>query len=322
VGVSIDTGTGAARAFRWSAPGGPQPIAGPPDAMFMYGNGVSGDGAVAVGELHSPAGGDAFRWTPAGGLVMLGRLTNGVYAQATAVSFDGLTVVGEADLNSLASRRAFRWTQAVGMTDLGLLPGANEARALAVNADGSAVTGVMGFMDPGGPGGSWRRMFRWTAAQGLEYISPVSTGYALGQGINADGTVVVGVADGAAVIWRAGAGLTNLQQYLTAQGTSLSGWTLQDATAITPDGSAIIGNGTYQGASQGWIVHFPRCGTSDFNGDGDFGTDQDIEAFFACLAGSCCGTCWPGGSDFNADGDFGTDQDIEAFFRVLAGANC
>jgi hypothetical protein len=64
------------------------------------------------------------------------------------------------------------------------------------------------------------------------------------------------------------------------------------------------------------------CGTSDFNGDGDFGTDADIEAFFACLAGNCCAACYPGGSDFNADGDFGTDQDIESFFRVLAGGPC
>jgi hypothetical protein len=64
------------------------------------------------------------------------------------------------------------------------------------------------------------------------------------------------------------------------------------------------------------------CGTSDFNGDGDFGTDQDIEAFFACLAGNCCATCFAGGADFNGDGDIGTDQDIEAFFRVLGGGNC
>jgi hypothetical protein len=66
----------------------------------------------------------------------------------------------------------------------------------------------------------------------------------------------------------------------------------------------------------------PICGSSDFNGDGDFGTDADIEAFFACLAGQCCPTCWQGGSDFNGDGDFGTDADIEAFFRVLAGQPC
>jgi hypothetical protein len=62
------------------------------------------------------------------------------------------------------------------------------------------------------------------------------------------------------------------------------------------------------------------CWSSDFNGDGDFGTDQDIEAFFACLGGQCCPTCGP--SDFNSDGDFGTDQDIEAFFKVLAGHIC
>jgi hypothetical protein len=65
-----------------------------------------------------------------------------------------------------------------------------------------------------------------------------------------------------------------------------------------------------------------NCGTSDYNGDGDFGTDQDIEAFFACLGGNCCATCFSGGSDFNGDGDFGTDQDIESFFRVLGGGSC
>jgi hypothetical protein len=64
------------------------------------------------------------------------------------------------------------------------------------------------------------------------------------------------------------------------------------------------------------------CGTADFDGDGDLGTDADIEAFFACLSGNCCPTCYPGGADFNADGDVGTDADIEAFFRVLAGGPC
>ncbi|HYE62523.1 MAG TPA: hypothetical protein VD997_11065 [Phycisphaerales bacterium] len=64
------------------------------------------------------------------------------------------------------------------------------------------------------------------------------------------------------------------------------------------------------------------CSSSDFNGDGDAGTDQDIEAFFACIGGNCCPTCWVGGADFNSDGDAATDQDIEAFFRVLGGGNC
>jgi hypothetical protein len=60
--------------------------------------------------------------------------------------------------------------------------------------------------------------------------------------------------------------------------------------------------------------------SADFNGDGDSGTDADIEGFFACLAGSCCAAC--GSADFNGDGDTATDADIESFFRVLAGGPC
>ncbi len=62
------------------------------------------------------------------------------------------------------------------------------------------------------------------------------------------------------------------------------------------------------------------CWTADFDGDGDTGTDADIEAFFACLAGNCCPAC--ARADFDGDGSSGTDADIEAFFRVLAGAPC
>jgi hypothetical protein len=63
----------------------------------------------------------------------------------------------------------------------------------------------------------------------------------------------------------------------------------------------------------------PPCST-DFDGDGDSGTDADIEAFFACLAGNCCPNCAP--ADYDGDGDSGTDADIEAFFRVLSGNAC
>jgi hypothetical protein len=77
-----------------------------------------------------------------------------------------------------------------------------------------------------------------------------------------------------------------------------------------------------RGVATYYTVEVTNCGTSDFNGDGDFGTDADIEAFFSCLAGACCPTCFSGGSDFNGDGDFGTDADIEAFFRVLGGGAC
>jgi hypothetical protein len=65
-----------------------------------------------------------------------------------------------------------------------------------------------------------------------------------------------------------------------------------------------------------------QCGTADFNCDGDIGTDADIEAFFACLSGTCPQPPCTNSADFNGDGDVGTDADIEAFFRVLAGGVC
>jgi hypothetical protein len=88
-----------------------------------------------------------------------------------------------------------------------------------------------------------------------------------------------------------------------------------------PSTELLVRVGGYNGAHGAFQFNLSRgCGTSDFNGDGDFGTDQDIESFFACLAGSC--PFYAGTSDFNGDGDYGTDADIEAFFRVLAGGSC
>jgi hypothetical protein len=98
---------------------------------------------------------------------------------------------------------------------------------------------------------------------------------------------------------------------------------VSDGFAMSENGQHIIARVVLTGGIEAAVkISFSSCGTSDFNGDGDFGTDQDIEAFFACLAGNCCPTCFPGGADFNGDGDIGTDQDIEAFFRVLGGGNC
>jgi hypothetical protein len=70
------------------------------------------------------------------------------------------------------------------------------------------------------------------------------------------------------------------------------------------------------------VVPGAPCGSADFNCDRDSGTDADIEAFFACLAGNCPPAPCTSSADFNGDGDVGTDADIEAFFRVLGGGAC
>jgi hypothetical protein len=95
-------------------------------------------------------------------------------------------------------------------------------------------------------------------------------------------------------------------------------------------GTALVGQAALpsgDGAAGGSAVWFftiqaPHCGSADFNCDGDVGTDADIEAFFACIAGTCPSPPCTGSADFNGDGDVGTDADIEAFFRVLSGGTC
>jgi hypothetical protein len=88
----------------------------------------------------------------------------------------------------------------------------------------------------------------------------------------------------------------------------------QDYTLRVGGFNGATGNGVLT------LTQLTGCGSADFNHDGDLGTDSDIEAFFACLAGNCCPTC--DSADFNGDGDLGTDADIEAFFRVLGGGTC
>jgi hypothetical protein len=108
-------------------------------------------------------------------------------------------------------------------------------------------------------------------------------------------------------------------------GTSLAGPFTLSCTIGQVDAGPNMTGGAFSLAGGFWpsgAPAVPRCGSADFNCDGDLGTDADIESFFACLAGTCPPPPCTSTADFNADGDSATDADIEAFFRVLAGGNC
>jgi hypothetical protein len=117
---------------------------------------------------------------------------------------------------------------------------------------------------------------------------------------------------------------------VTAVGTGTGAYTIRGYRADTAAGGSttLIHGTTTPGAidqlrlslSPGLGIGLRRVCAADFDGDGDIGTDADIEAFFACLSGNCCASCES--ADFNGDGDTGTDADIESFFRVLAGGAC
>jgi Metallo-peptidase family M12B Reprolysin-like/Immunoglobulin I-set domain/Ig-like domain CHU_C associated len=131
-------------------------------------------------------------------------------------------------------------------------------------------------------------------------------------------------ATGATLLYRWRKGGVNLNN-----GGSISG-ALTDTLTINPvqsgdagDYDVVVSNACNTLPSSGATLTVGgACGSADFDCDGDLGTDADIEAFFACLAGACPAPPCSGSADFNGDGDLGTDADIEAFFRVLAGGTC
>lgn len=214
--------------------------------------GVSDDGTVVVGIGTTTAGQQAFRWTASAGMASLGNLPNGSYRTSSAdgISGDGATVVGYGNPAGpgydVTKIRAFRWTQASGMVDFSSLAGAtiNEA---GISRDGSVMVGRSGY-----------QAFRWTPGDGL--VVGLGTlperPYSRALGVSAKGTVIVGTAystgtDFIAFIWDEARGIRILKQALEADyGLKLTGWNLQSASNITPDGSVIVGFGANPSGQQ------------------------------------------------------------------------
>ena len=120
------------------------------------------------------------------------------------------------------------------------------SKATAVSADGSVVVGELNV------GSEYQPPFRW--AQGSVTELPLLAGLRAGvaNGVSNKGSVIVGTMGASdlnyttAYIWDQANGTQSLQQVLTTHyglGTALKGWTLSDATAITPDGNTIVGTG-------------------------------------------------------------------------------
>jgi len=48
--------------------------------------------------------------------------------------------------------------------------------------------------------------------------------------------------------------MRDLQSYLEELGMDLTGWELQEAVGISPDGKVIVGNGEYQGQTSIFLI--------------------------------------------------------------------
>jgi probable HAF family extracellular repeat protein len=317
-----DTSTGTL-AWHWTAEEGMQTL-GTLGGNLSYARAVSPDGTIIVGgssPVTTSTNLRVFRWTQDTGMQNLGGLVPGnYYSMAEGISADGTVITGLSD-NSFGFR-AFRWTAAGGMVDLGWQNGW-PTQGWNISGDGNTVVGYGGSVN-----GSLCN--RWTQGTGIQPLGVLDGFvYSYNYAANQDGSKIVGSSGLGnpgyyhAHMWTQATGLVDLNTYLPQVGVGLSGWDLNVAHSISADGNFIAGEGMHNGLPESWIVSLlPTCGSADFNCDGDVATDADIEAFFACVAGSCPPPPCTSTADFNGDGDSGTDADIESFFRVLAGGSC
>jgi probable HAF family extracellular repeat protein len=239
------TGETGQLAARWDA-GGWFPVdRSPSDAAA-----ISQGGETLVGAV----GQDAARWFIFEGA---GGETLGP-GRANDVSADGSLVVGA--FQSSGTTVAFRWTPTAGGARLGFLPGGSSSTANGVSTNGEAIVGVS------------------TSANGTEAFlraetinGPVMTGLgdlpggAFFSAANAtsDGQTIVGsgtTGNGQeAFVWDPTNGMRNLKDVLETQyglSTRLVGWTLVEATDVTPDGNSIVGWGINPaGQTEAWVAH-------------------------------------------------------------------
>ncbi len=219
--------------------------------------GVSADGTIVVGAIGSDGlAREAFRWTEAEGMVGLGDSAGqGEQFQcAYAVSADGTVIVGAGRTSS--GQEAFRWVNGVA-SPLGDLGGSSthSSGATDCSADGSILVGY-------GRSAQGIEAMRWQdgVMSGLGDL-PGGTHFGFAFAVSADGSIVVGESDSAsgyrAFIWDATHGMRDLGDALASEyGLDLGGWVLQEATDISDDGMAIVGNGLNPaGDYEGWIVN-------------------------------------------------------------------
>jgi len=226
---------------------------------YSTANAVSGDGSVVVG--NGAMNGDfpetnAYRWTPDTGAVVNGSsITGGLYENwgAIAASTDGSVVVG----NQGYTPRAYRWTSGTGAVDL--FPDLPYSTANGVSSNGSIIAVTIATDSP-----SDRRAARLVLGSTEELLGELAGGqFSQSNSISGDGLTIVGVSDSfsgnLAFLWHQSGGIRSISSLLTLAGaTAHSGWTLTEATAISADGSTIVGLGiNASGASESWIVTIP-----------------------------------------------------------------
>ncbi len=213
-------------------------------------NAITHDGRTIVGtENYSPGGGPApvtgtaFRWSDADGLLRLADLPGGPEcSRANDISYDGRIIVGKGDcaasfqVEDLGT--AIRWVDGGPAESLGSLLENFPSVANAISSDGRTVVG-------GSRAELGNEPFVWRENEGMIGLGNFGKDvYGEAIDVSGNGRLVVGFSSGQAFIWDQYSGMQSLQQRLASYDLDLAGWTLTSATAISPDGLYVVGEGT------------------------------------------------------------------------------
>jgi uncharacterized membrane protein len=186
---------------------------------------------------------------------------SGTYGSPSA---SGNVLVGRVRTGGIVYRGCY-WVGTTLNVPPDLAGGADYSQIYAASADGNVFVGVAN--SSAAPNYAAAEPCRWENDVPLG-LGGVPGGTAVGNALscNRDGSIVVGDTAAAAgmraFIWDAGSGMRELASVLsTDYGLNVTGWILTRATAITPDGSVIVGWGTNPlGETEGWIARL-KCTT-------------------------------------------------------------
>lgn len=273
--VIVGTGRNAAmhRGVRWD---GPSYGASLLPQVPGFPGGAQGTGISANGQTICGWGTD--NQTTAYSIVTGYRIDNGVLtgllaplpgsasdSGSYATSADGSVIVGRVRTGGVTYHGCY-WVGTTLHVPPDLNGGADYSQTFGVSADGNVQVGAAN--STAAPNYASGEPCRWQNDIPLG-LGTVAGGTAVGNAIacNFDGSIVVGNTtvggNPRAFIWDATHGMRELSIVLTNDyGLNISGWTLQDARAITPDGSVIVGYGLNPaGDVEGWIARL-SCAVS------------------------------------------------------------
>lgn len=270
--------SGGFYASRWDSTGAISTMALlTPSGAYPYAtaSGISGNGAIAVGTSNSSGGLKSFKNILATDTTSnLGDVTTGGAhtSAASAISNDGTTIVGYRIFSPTNQQATYK--KGNGATvNIGDLPGGDVASfAKACSTDGTVIVGE------GSVEGNALRGFRWTAAGGMTLLNALPnsildvTIHSTALGVSGNGDVSVGfssvisnvvppgsetpvpVSSDTAVIWYNSSTPKSIKTLLTNKGIDTSGWNFRQATGISASGNVIVGRGTKNNVTQGFVI--------------------------------------------------------------------